>query len=291
MDVTWQRERLGTNVFRVNIPCTENKDFEFWALLSSDRHWDNPHSDRELQKEHLDLAKERGAVVIDCGDLFCMMQGKFDKRSSKASVRPEHQVDNYFDAVVGDAARWLAPYAENLLTIGVGNHENSVKKRHEIDVTERLVTLINAFSGGSVYNGHFSGWVIFRFTGSGDKTNGSINLHYDHGYGGGGPVTADMIQHQRRTTYLPDADIVISGHTHDMWTREFSRVRLSQQGNISHDVQTHIKLPTYKEEYGDGSHGWHPERGAPPKPIGAWWLRFFYERKFKKIIYEVIRAS
>ena len=26
---------------------------------------------------------------------------------------------------------------------------------------------------------------------------------------------------------------------------------------------------TYKEEYSDGSHGWHIERGAPPKPVGG----------------------
>jgi len=26
---------------------------------------------------------------------------------------------------------------------------------------------------------------------------------------------------------------------------------------------------TYKEEYGDGSKGWHVERGAPVKPIGG----------------------
>lgn len=26
---------------------------------------------------------------------------------------------------------------------------------------------------------------------------------------------------------------------------------------------------TYKEEYGDGSKGWHVERGAPLKPIGS----------------------
>jgi hypothetical protein len=32
----------------------------------------------------------------------------------------------------------------------------------------------------------------------------------------------------------------------------------------------HLMLTgTYKEEYGDGSHGWHVERGAPVKPIGG----------------------
>jgi hypothetical protein len=33
-----------------------------------------------------------------------------------------------------------------------------------------------------------------------------------------------------------------------------------------------IRTSAYKEEYGDGSKGWHIERGASPKPIGGRWL-------------------
>ena len=34
--------------------------------------------------------------------------------------------------------------------------------------------------------------------------------------------------------------------------------------------QVHMMITgTYKEEYGDGSKGWHVERGAPVKPVGG----------------------
>jgi hypothetical protein len=34
--------------------------------------------------------------------------------------------------------------------------------------------------------------------------------------------------------------------------------------------QVHMMITgTYKEEYGDGSKGWHIERGAPAKPVGG----------------------
>jgi len=36
---------------------------------------------------------------------------------------------------------------------------------------------------------------------------------------------------------------------------------------------------TYKEEFGDGSKGWHVERGAPPKPVGGRILEFFTRRE------------
>jgi hypothetical protein len=41
---------------------------------------------------------------------------------------------------------------------------------------------------------------------------------------------------------------------------------------------TPSRRQTYKEEYGAGEGGWHIETGKPPKPLGAWWLRFTWSR-------------
>jgi hypothetical protein len=270
----------------------QDAEWEFWALLTSDRHFDNPKSNRELQKDHLDQAAERGAVVLDAGDFGCLMQGKFDKRASKAAVRPEHQVDDYLDAVIDTTAEWFEPYAKLFAVIGVGNHEEAIAKRLETHYTERLIGLLNSRTGSRIFNGGYSGWCFFQFRPIGAATDTHRTLlHYDHGFGGGGQVTHDAIQHQRRAVYLPDAQIVISGHTHDAWVKEFGRARCSQDGRLYHDIQTHIKLPTYKEEYEDGFGGWHATTGKPPKPLGAWWLRFFWSRRERKVLYEVIRAQ
>jgi hypothetical protein len=40
---------------------------------------------------------------------------------------------------------------------------------------------------------------------------------------------------------------------------------------------------TYKEEYGDGSKGWHIERGAPPKPLGGRILNIDIVRRNNKV--------
>lgn len=292
----WTSQALSRNVFQVTVPTQENKDWEFWSLLVSDQHHDNPKSNNELEREHLIQAKERGAAIVSCGDTFCVMQGKYDKRSSKASLRPEHQVDNYLDAIVRTSADFYAPFASNFVCFGTGNHEQAIANRHETHLIDRLVGVLNDRTGSTIRVGGFSGFVVYSFKYNSTKgrdlgPSTRIVLHYDHGFGGGGAVTADMIQHHRRATYLPDADIIISGHTHDAWTREMIRVRLNRDGTIRHDVQTHIKLPTYKEEYSDGYGGWHVETGKPPKPIGGWWLRFYYSRKDRRVHYEVIRAK
>jgi hypothetical protein len=272
-----------------------NKDWEHWCLLSSDRHWDNPHSDRVMQIRHLEEAKEKGASIIDAGDFFCLMQGKYDKRAAKSCLRPEHQGDNYFSLVIEDAVAWLKPYARQFVTIATGNHEAAVQKMHEFNFVDMFCGAVNQAAGSNVSNGGYAGYVAFKFLepASRDRKVASRNivLHYEHGAGGDSPVTGDMIGHFRQGVYFPDADIMLSGHNHNQWSREIARQRFDKHtGALKQDIQTHIKSPTYKDEFGDGSRGWHCERRGPPKPIGAWWLRFYWHAATTSVRYDVIHA-
>lgn len=293
MERQWVVSKKSRNVVEVKVQIKRNQEWEFPVLLSSDRHWDNPKSLLDLQKEHLDQAKKADAPVLDFGDLFCMMQGKYDKRSSKQDIRPEHQVSNYFDTVINDAANFFKPYAKQLVVLGEGNHETAVTKAHEINPIERLVALLNTVEGASVSNGGYSGWVIFNFyepggTKSGPRTR--VVLHYDHGSGGGAAITKDMIGHSRRQLYI-DADIICSGHNHHAWSDEAVRLKVSTTGQVQRSIITHIKIPTYKDDYGDGYGGFAVERNMAPRPLGAYWLRFKFSSKHNKVFYEVVRAT
>ena len=57
------------------------------AILS-DLHWDNPKCDREKLKAHLDYCKANKIPILINGDLFCLMQGKGDRRGNKSDIRP-----------------------------------------------------------------------------------------------------------------------------------------------------------------------------------------------------------
>ena len=245
---------------------------EFWVLVRGDAHWDNPHCDRGLELEHLQEAKRRKAAIIDIGDLFCAMQGKYDKRSNKSSVRPEHQHGNYLDRLVETAAEYYAPFAHNFVILGQGNHESAILNRHETDLTERLVERLNTLTGSRIVAGGYTGWVRFEFKLSPTHRR-TKELWYIHGYGGGGPVTKDMIQASRQMMYV-DADILASGHVHDRWSSDYVRIGLTSSGKVLHKDVLYIKCGTYKDEYDDGRGGWHIETGKGPKPVGQWWLRF-----------------
>lgn len=274
---------VSPNVVRVKLDC--NKEKTHWFLLRSDSHFDNPHSDRDLEKKHLDEALERGAGILDCGDLFCAMQGKYDKRSDKSCLRPEHQTGDYLDALVRTAADFYQPYAKNWVSFGLGNHEQGIRKNHETCLSTRLTQTLRDRTGAPCPVTGYTGWVKFQFV-VGGRVVTARTLWHCHGYGGGGPVTVDNIQAQRQNAYIEGADIMWSGHTHDRWCREFAKVGVTQDGEVFQRSLWYVKSGSYKNEYNDGAGGWHVETGKPPKPLGAWWLKMtLYKEKVKGVVH------
>ena len=99
-------------------------------------------------------------------------------------------------------------------------------------------------------------------------------MKYGHGTGGGGIVTRGAINLTRALEMYENMDIFIMGHIHENSSRNDVRdaVHYNQGKRVYELTQKQIHLAitgTYKEEYGDGSQGWHVERGAPIKPIGG----------------------
>jgi len=258
--------------------------WEQWLMLMSDRHFDSVRCDRAMMKRQLDLAKKRNALVLDFGDFFDAMNGRYDPRRSYVDMRPEYlRATSYLQAIVDDASQFLRPYAAHLLLMGRGNHDQSVRKNSDYDLISALVTQLNHNLERDkkkqvVQVGGYGGWVKFNFTLQKTQQE-SIKLYYHHGAGGGGPVTRGVIQSNRQAVYLPDADIIVNGHTHDNWYLPIRRARLSQAGVPYLDYQHHIRIPPASEDYGDGDEGWHVERWGAPKPKGCVWVRFYYEAK------------
>src|SRR4051812_35599652 len=95
----FQVERLSRNVHLVRVPWRTADSWEWWLLCRSDAHHDNKHCDQDLERKHLEQAIERKAGIIDYGDLYCLMQGKWDKRADRNQLRPEHAGNDYLGQV------------------------------------------------------------------------------------------------------------------------------------------------------------------------------------------------
>jgi len=284
----WTVDRVGPVTARIKITGAQSSNWEQWGLITADRHLDNPHSDRKLQKYHLDQAVERGAFVLDFGDLFDAMQGKSDRRSSKSALMDRHKSSRYLNELVRDAADFFRPYADNIALLSKGNHETGVQKHIEYDLLDGLVYDLHR-DNPDIFAGGYRGWIRFQFEINNARM--SRNGYWIHGYGGGGPVTKDIIQVNRKAVYLSNADYVFTGHTHDQWWFPVERIRLLDSGREVVETQHHVKIPTYKEEFLNSGEGFHHETGKPPKPVGAWWVRFYWSNRTKSVETQFVPAD
>ena len=171
------------------------------------------------------------------------------------------------------AVDWFSPYASILTVIGYGNHETSIIKYQETDILQRFVDLLNYKNKSQVYVGGYGGWIVFKYE-IRHSTSMSKTMKYFHGSAGGGIVTRGAINLTRALEIYENMDIFVMGHIHENSCRNDVRDSLHyNQGKRVYELeqrQIHLAITgTYKEEYGDGSHGWHIERGAPVKPVGG----------------------
>lgn len=240
---------------RISFPETET----LTCLLMSDVHFDSKDCDRKLLFTHLDQAKEMNAPVLIFGDFFDCMQGKYDPRHDKDNVRPEYQGADYFDRVVDDAVHKLRDYPIHV--VSQGNHELSVLKRHETNLTKRFA------QGVGARHGKYSGWVRFSAKNATENDRDSINLMFHHGFGGNAPVSKGQIIHERLAAMIM-ANIYVTGHNHQCWVMYRTRRILTAKGSERLVNAAHINLSTYKKQ-GE----WDEMKGYGPAVRGACWLR------------------
>lgn len=243
---------------------------EFKALLISDLHLDNAKTKRGHLKEVLDEAKKSNAIILIMGDLFCLMQGKYDKRSNKNALLQAHKKDPYLDTVIEEGAEFLAPYAKHIAVISDGNHETAIRDRMETDPLERLCVILRDKHGSKVEHMPYMGFVRFSFEKEAGSCVRNSLLFFDHGHGGG-IVTKGTQWAMRYSSMAPQADIVYAGHSHDRNMMETMRYIVQTNGQVKVAPQIYLKGGTFKEEFETGS-GWAVEKLGMPKNIGSWWV-------------------
>lgn len=238
------------------------------GLLLSDVHYDSTKCDRDMLKDHLDKALALKASVYVFGDWFDLMQGMYDPRRSYSSLRPEYKSITYLDDVINDAVEFLEPYKEVLAMVGRGNHETNIEKRLSTSPIDRLVGAL----GGGIMAGPYSGWVQLVYSRNANNHGGRHQrmMHFHHGYGGNAPRSKGVLNVDLDQKEWPDADVIVSGHTHQKWHVPMSVERITDRLNTYEDTVHHLKLGSYKKL--DRFAGWEVEKGFQQPRLGGWWM-------------------
>lgn len=256
----------NTGIVNIN---TENKNQTL--LLLSDIHFDSAYCERKLLKSTLDLALEKDAMILVNGDWFDLMQSRSDKRSNKSSLRPEYLGDNYFDLVIQDSVEFLKPYAKNLVIMADGNHETSITKHMESNPLDRLCFALRQLEGCKVEHTGYQSWVnVVLNTSKTAKITYKIKMH--HGSGGNARVTKGVIEHNRMSTYVENADMIWLGHTHTQYCMHSTVERFHSNSKVEITLNKvyHVRTGCWKQEFKAG--GWSVEKGFSPSEIGGYWL-------------------
>lgn len=283
----YEARELWRNVHEVQVDY-RRKENPLNLFLCSDVHLENVKCDMKLFIKHLDKAKRNDALIIINGDLFDLMEGKYDPRSKKGTLNEEIMklsVDNnipYLDAVVSWAYNILEPYAENIILIAKGNHETSIETRAEYDILNALVYRLNMVSKSMVCRGGYSGYLKIRIK----LVSGSwipYLIKYHHGHGNA-ERSKGMLNIDIDSSKWPDANLIIKGHDHFKWLFPKVQERVSIYGKVSKKTQYHMRLGGYKDDIDDGFSGWAVERGFQDRALGGWFGRLWMEGNGHKVI-------
>lgn len=274
--------RPGTNVITVRMVTDAVWKQRF--LLLSDMHLDSDHCDRALLKDLLEEATSTGAGIFHFGDLLDMMQGRNDRRGSKSQLKPEYKDDDYVGEVKADIVRFLRPYAGSFVMMGTGNHDLGPLKWLEYDLLDAICRDLEINRMG------YSGFIRFQFSQSEGKGNRTRKImHFHHGSVGG--ETTMGIQRVQRDAAKYQADIYVSGHQHQSWLAETKRVRVNDSGHEVKETETHISIPSLKDEH-DSWGGYHIEKDRSARPTGGFWLEWKHSKRAPmKIGYTVYKAG
>jgi hypothetical protein len=285
----WSIESVSPTVHKMRVTYERSYDWEFRILVTADEHLDHINSNHQKINRVMTAAKAGGYPNIKLGDTFCAMQGAKDPRASRVALREEFATkNNYFDEIVKYAYDFYMPYKDSIGLICLGNHETSISKHNDTNLSDRLVQLLRA-SGSNALLGAYAGWLkIFFSTDHGNRQ--SVNIRYTHGSGGGAPVTKGVIRTARRGIAYPTADIFLSAHTHDAFVVPIANEKISEAGKVYKGEQLHVQIPSFKDDTTGIPDGYSIEKEHAPTPLGAYWLVFKYDRNRSRIIFDAYRA-
>ena len=162
------------------------------------------------------------------------------------------------------------PYRDQILGLGLGNHENAVRVRGMGNAHRRICTALN------VKNIGYSCIMELRLREAGATHRGmnrSFKILTHHGFGGSnateGGALSTFCTHSKNFV----VDAAFYGHKHDHCYKRTTRVGIDQGGNQDHQDVIVALVGTYLKTFNDKADpSWAETKGFPPRFLRGGWI-------------------
>ena len=171
--------------------------------------------------------------------------------------------DEMLDAQASDFVKLLEPYRDRLLGLLEGNHEESIRKRYGISVHRQICTALNCENLGR------SCLFLLKLVNDTGRVR-SLTIFAHHGFGGGGRTEGGSITKYSRFVHYYDADIYVTAHDHDHWTKKVARIGITNTGKMIDKNMILCNTGAFMKTLSDTDiPSWSETRGFPPRSLGG----------------------
>jgi hypothetical protein len=208
-------------VLESHLPYASRSDvFTLWYM--SDIHAGARNLDEALLDQTIaTINKDKHALWWLGGDPCDFIPYQDAKRWDPGSVAPWISVAD-LDDLPRVQAHWLTdklkPIAGKCMGVGIGNHDDSIRKHHAQDIHQIILGNMNGHlpaRATRIRSIGFSGFHVLRFCRG--KEGGAVRtltIYQHHGWGGGRLKGAKALNLERVFAYY-DCDLFFTGHNHD----------------------------------------------------------------------------
>jgi hypothetical protein len=258
---------------------TSEVDQPHYRFLMSDLHIGSINSDQAEIVADLEAARAANARIFINGDVFDAI-GPTDKRYDLTTLHPNIRGEkDLVAAVVKMACEILAPFADLIDGIGIGNHEEAWIRYNHGDPVRGLIDRLHqtAKLDHKIRHGGFCGWIVNQFKLPGVRKRAVHKLYYLHGTGGDSPVTKGTIDFNRKGRNF-NYDALTFGHKHNLLAGGESILDVTERGNVNERVQLNLQTGSYYRNYRQNTqadpldYSYAESKGHPPKPMGGLFL-------------------
>jgi hypothetical protein len=172
--------------------------------------------------------------------------------------------DEFLDAQAQDFCEIMRPYQGRILGLALGNHELAISKRYGFSIHRQICRDLDCDDLGYSYI------LLLKLTRAEQGRTRSVIIYGTHGWGGGGRTEGGSITKYARAVQYYSADIFVSGHDHDSWTKKIARVGINQNGNIQSRDLILANTGSFMKTLSDGvTPSWAETKGLPPRNLGG----------------------